>query len=307
MGNRTLPTEYNMPRSVSTPLGDAIESFVRARWDLKATTKRGYLKSLERFARNHEVLGDLTADNVNDYLASIADHRTMARNDAIALRQLAQWATRSRIFPADPLASVSLPKGRGGKRKPFADADVPSIVKAAGESKFGPRDRAVIVLGLAAALRPAELWQLRTEDIDLRGGWVSVRRETTKSDSGERTIPLDPQAVAALDEYVSDYRPQGDGPLFLNARGNPFAYWGFMALFARLHNRLREQGIEFSAYRSRHTGITNWARAGVPAPILQQIAGHRSIVTTQNYIGRLGRTELARIPRAFTETYGRAV
>ena len=45
----------------------------------------------------------------------------------------------------------------------------------------------------------------------------------------------------------------------------------------------------------------------VPAPILQQIPGHRSIVTTQNYIGRLGRAELARIPRAFTETYGRAV
>jgi integrase len=68
----------------------------------------------------------------------------------------------------------------------------------------------------------------------------------------------------------------------VNARGNAFTYWGFMALFARLHNRLREQGIEFSAYPSQHTGITNRARAGVPAPTLQQIAGHRSIVTTQN-------------------------
>ncbi len=52
---------------------------------------------------------------------------------------------------------------------------------------------------------------------------------------------------------------------------------------------------------------TNCARAGVPAPILQQIAGHRSIVTTQNYIGRLGRAEPRTSRAPSTETYGRAV
>jgi integrase len=194
---------------------------------------------------------------VNDYLASIADHRTMARNDAIALRQLSQWATKARIFVADPLASISLPKGRGGKRKPFADADVPAIIAAAGESNFGPHDRAVVIVSLAAALRLAEVWHLRLEDIDLPGGWVSIRRETTKSNSGERTIPLDPQAVAALDEDVRDCRPRGDGPLFLNAHGDPFTYWGFMALFSRLHNRLRKQGSRSRrtlAAHGHHTG-----------------------------------------------------
>lgn len=61
------------------------------------------------------------------------------------------------------------------------------------------------------------------------------------------------------------------------------------------------------AYRSRHTGITNWARAGVPAPILQKLAGHKSIVTTQQHIGDLQVRDLARIPKTFTERYGRAL
>lgn len=72
-----------------------------------------------------------------------------------------------------------------------------------------------------------------------------MRLETTRTDAGHRTIPLDPQAIAALDEYVHDYRGTKDGPLFLNARGDPFMCWGFMALFARLTRRVQERGVDF--------------------------------------------------------------
>jgi len=311
MGTRTFPIEH-VARSLSTSLTAAVASFDRSRWDLKPSTKTSYFKTFSRFGRFVErelgraaQLGDLVDDNVNAFLAQEADRKTMARNDCIALRQLAQWATKNGIFPRDPLAAVELPKGRGGKRKPFADADVKAIIAAASDSKFGPRDRAVIVVGLAAALRPAEIWQLRLSDVNLGEGWLTVRLETTKSDAGQRTIPLDPQAIAALDEYVHDYRGTRDGPLFLSARGDAFTYWGFMALFARLSHRLEERGVDFSAYRMRHTGITNWVRAGVETLVVKQLAGHKSVVTTQRYVGELTREDLARIPSAFTRIYGR--
>jgi hypothetical protein len=41
--------------------------------------------------------------------------------------------------------------------------------------------------------------------------------------------------------------------------------------------------------------------------MLKQLAGHKSIVTTQNYIGRMSRSDFARLPSAFSEIYGRAV
>ena len=43
MGTRTFPREHRMARSLSTPLSEAITSFERSRWDLKPSTKRGYL------------------------------------------------------------------------------------------------------------------------------------------------------------------------------------------------------------------------------------------------------------------------
>lgn len=306
---RTLPTKHDMARSQQTSLETALESFLRARWDLKPRTKITYAKSIKRFMRVHETIGELTADNVNDFLAANANHKTMARNDAIALRQLGEWAVKAGVFALNPLATIELPKGHGTRRKPFTDSEVAVIIKTAAESRTGMRDQAIIVLALATALRPIELWQLQLSDVDLSGGWVSVRLATTKTDAGARDVPLDPQVVAVLDSYINDVRGNAEGPLFLNARGVPITQWGFTEIYTRLRNRLRDKGVDgFMAYRARHTGITNWVRQGVEAPIVQQLAGHKSIVTTQLYIGRMSKADIStRVPRAFTATYGRAV
>lgn len=292
--------------SRATPILTASETYLRSRWDLEEPTKAGYRKTFTRFGRLNPTLGDLTAENVNDFLGGEEHAPTMARNDCIALRGMGKWAAKVGCFTRNPLESVELPRGRGGTREPFKDKDVVPIIKAAERSALGFRDKALIVVGLSCAIRPGELWQLDLSDVDTRAGWVTVRRETTKTTAGARTIPLDPQAVAVLEDYLA-MRPNVDGPLWLNNRGRPFKHGGFMAIFARLRLRLAQEGITFTAYQMRHTAITNWVRADVETPIVQQLAGHRSIVTTQRYIGRLGRDDLARIPRAFSKIYGKAV
>lgn len=295
-----------MPRALSASWTSAVESFSRSRWDLKKTTKTGYLGSYRRAAKyGFQTIGDLTLANVNDFLESNADHPTMARNDAIALRQLAKWATKNGIFKVDPLAALSLPRGRGGTRHAFTDKEVPMIVAAASASGFGPRDRAMIVTAISASLRPIELFGLDLSDVNLPEGSLQVRLETTKTEAGQRDIPLDPQAVAALDEYIKDWRGHKDGPLFLNARGDPFKYAGFRSVFVRLGKRLKEQGIQFQPYRMRHTGITNWVRMGTQSLVVKELAGHKSVVTTQHYVDRMSKADLRKVPNAFTALYGR--
>jgi len=303
---RTFTTEQPMARSLSTGLPEAIESFLRARWDLKPNTLRTYRLSLARFASQHHTLADLTAENVDDYLASIAPHRTMARNDAIALRQLAQWATKTRIFLTDPLEAVSLPRGHNRRRRPYSADELRAIIAAASDTPLGIRDRAIVITALSTGLRPAELHAIELEDVDLRDGFLRVRPETTKTASGERVVPLDPQCVEALDRYLCDERPRNaPGPFWRNAHGDPLAFGGFMAIWHRLRDRLAKQGIEVQAYRARHTAITSWAVEGVPTSIIQQMAGHKSIVTTQAYIGRASTAELARYRGSFSRRFGR--
>lgn len=294
-----------MARSLSTPLSEAIASFLRARWDLKANTIRTYRLALGRFAKQYDTVGDLTADNVNDYLASIAPSRTMARNDAIALRQFSQWATKSRIFLRDPLEAVALPRGHGTRRQPYSDKEVAAIIATAGESSSGVRDLAIVLTALTTGMRPAEVWALDISDVDLRRGFVRVRPETTKTAAGERTVPLDPQCVAAIDAYICDERPRADGKLWRNNHGDEMKFGGFMAIWHRLRDGLKNQGIDVKAYRARHTAITDWAMSGVPTAITQQMAGHKSIVTTQLYMGRAGIDDLMRYRSSFSQRHGR--
>lgn len=293
--------------SKTTPFATASETYLRSRHDLEEPTKHGYRKTFSRFARQYVALGDLTTSNVNAFLEGLGHAPTMARNDAIALRGIGKWAAKVGVFRRNPLESVELPRGRGGHREPIRDQDVPKIIRAAEDSALGFRDKAIVVLAFSAALRvPSEIFQLRVEDVDTRGGWVTVRRDATKTDAGVRTIPLDPQAVSALEEYLA-VRPGIGGPLWLNNHGDPFTKYGFDSVLYRLVRRMKAQGVVFTPYQMRHTGITNWVRSGVETPIVKQLAGHKSIVTTQNYVGKIGRDELKQIPSAFSRIYGRAV
>lgn len=302
-----------MARSLAQALAEASLSFDRSSLNLKRLTLDGYRKSRKRFDKWFEdehgrpatIRDLLTEDNVHDYVAAHADSETMVRNDVIAFHAFSRWAVRSHIVLKDPLAAVKLPRGRGTRRKPFADNEVIAIIKAAAESGMGVRDKAIVVLALSAALRPAEMRLLQLSDVNLHEGFLNVRIETTKTDAGERTIPLDPQAIAVLDEYIHDMRGTAEGPLFQTLAGGRFTYLGFMSMHYRLRDRLRKQGISYQPYRMRHTGITNWARTGLNSTTMQQLAGHKSIATTQRYVGRLSKDDLARLPHAFTAMYGR--
>ena len=305
-------------RSSNTPLSDVIESFQRSNHQLKPLTMRCYLGALRRFdahcgntsgpAIDHATLADLSADNANAYIASVADHRYMARADAAVLKVFAKWCVKANLLADDPLAGVKTPRVPKWRPKPYDAPLVRPIIEAAGESMMGPRDRAIVLLSIVIAGRPNEVRQLRwPDDVDLERGLVRIREETSKTPAGHREIPLDPQAIAVLDEYVKDYRPRGAGPLFLNARNKGFTYYGFMAVHARLKERLRRKGITgYQAYRNRHTGLTAMAKV-YNAFDVQRLAGHEDISTTRMYVGASSMAELKRLPSAFTASFGRVV
>lgn len=85
----------------------------------------------------------------------------------------------------------------------------------------GVRDRAIILLGYAAALRPSELSALRVADVTTRvdGLLVCIRRSKTDPDGRGQLVGVAPgqhprtDPVAALASWTA-LRPGGQGPLF---------------------------------------------------------------------------------------------
>ena len=89
------------------------------------------------------------------------------------------------------------------------------------DTAIGIRDRAIILVGYASAMRPGEVSALNTEDILRKptGVLIAIRRSKTEQDASGQLVgvargdnPLtDP--IRALDDWLN-VRPSGSGPLF---------------------------------------------------------------------------------------------
>ena len=145
------------------------------------------------------------------------------------------------------------------------------------------RDRAIAALMLLAGLRSAEVLGLAVADIDVGRGWVRVRGKGDK----ERSVPLDPEVVSAVQTYLLAERPETDATaLFVVAkgphRGRRLSAAGLRTVF-RYHRR-RAAVPAAQPHALRHTFGTALAEAGVDLAVLAALLGHDHVDSSAAYI-----------------------
>jgi len=159
------------------------------------------------------------------------------------------------------------------------------------------RDRAIVLLMLQGGLRPGEVLGLHLADIAYGRRRVVVRHRDdhpkgARSKSRyERVVDLhEPEALAALSEYVMTARPQdSDSPLvfLIGGRGKrrlePLGYDGLARMFSRAATRagIREPWV--TAHALRHTHATQMWEGGMRELTLQKRLGHASPESTRIY------------------------
>ncbi len=132
----------------------------------------------------------------------------------------------------DPTTDPTLRRVRRGLRRiigvaprrqahPLDVTELTQIVTNIPADPHGLRDRAILLLGYASAVRPGELAALRLADITARpaGLLITIRRSKTDQDGlGQmigvaRGTKVTTDPVTALGSWL-DVRPRGSGPLF---------------------------------------------------------------------------------------------
>jgi len=169
------------------------------------------------------------------------------------------------------------------------------------------RDRAMLELLYAGALRVSEMVNATLEDLKLESGYMLVRGKGDK----ERIVPLGKPAQDALSEYLEQGRPvlveipksKNPHPLAKNARrvGHPFTIpvttgnspFLFIARGGRKLTRQRvwqmvgeasaASGRHASPHMLRHSCATHMVENGADLRTVQTILGHSDISTTQVY------------------------
>ena len=224
-----------------------------------------------------------------------------------AVKAFFRWLTKQRYLLANPASEVDLPK-LPPRRPPeiFTLQEVEKLLATPSlDDPLGIRDRAILETFYSTGLRRRELARLLVTDIDHAGEILRVRHGKGKR---ERIIPIGERALAFVERYVRDVRPelapphgQDDGTLFLTATGKPF--WPD-TLTQLVRDYLEKAGIKKpgACHLFRHTMATLMLEGGADIRFIQQMLGHTRLDTTTIYthvaIGKLKKIHTATHPGA---------
>ena len=260
---------------------------------LARNTLDGYRRDLAQFARwldeaqGKDLMQAASAD-LQRHLAwqvesKHAKPRTTSRLVS-ALKRFFQFALREGLRRDDPAATLDSPKLPRSLPKSLSEAEVEALLAApAVETAQGLRDRAMLETLYASGLRVSELVGLKSVQVSLDMGVVRVLGKGSK----ERLTPLGEEAVAWIDRYQREARPELLGArksdaLFVTARGGPMTRQAFWALIKRY---AAAAGISraISPHTLRHAFATHLINHGADLRVVQLLLGHADISTTQIY------------------------
>ncbi|MCX6354254.1 MAG: site-specific integrase [Candidatus Aureabacteria bacterium] len=119
-------------------------------------------------------------------------------------------------------------------------------------------------------MRIGEILKLKWERIDLQQGYITVTR--TKSGK-DRKIPLNETVTKVLKNR------ERDGIYVFHADGKPYE-----SVKKAFYAAQRRAGIKHCRFHDlRHHFATKLVLAGVSLPVVKELLGHSSIVTTMRY------------------------
>lgn len=211
-------------------------------------------------------------------------------------------------------------KGFGGQRErgllprftrlPWIPSDEQwqALLRAARDESI--RNRLMIAIAYDAALRREELCALRTDDLDPAHRTLRIRAETTKNRL-ERVVPYSATSGALLRSYLDHRRSLSTarGPLFLSEsrrnKAQPLTLWAWSKAVHAL--ALRADVPRLSTHTFRHLCLTDLARAGWELHAIARFAGHRSTMTTLQYIHLSGRDLSERLRRGMSQIHEQRV
>lgn len=171
--------------------------------------------------------------------------------------------------------------------KSLTIAQLDQVLDSIKPTRYSARDRAMVLLSFWSGMRVGEIAALKISDVlSIEGTIIDEIRLKPEQTKGKnyRMVMIGLRLCNELNVYIStlDQFDEND-PLFVSQKTrkkfNPNA---LVQKFRLMYEKAGIYGA--TSHSGRRTFITQLANKGVGVRVLQSLAGHKSIVTTQLYI-----------------------
>jgi integrase/recombinase XerD len=266
-------------------------------------TVRAYSKDLEllhkfALAGRSEDWGTFTEQNAIDYVRYLksTSRDTAVSRKVYALRGFFKFLRKKQVIGIEPFEDIEFERLHRALPRVLSvqemnrllgciRIEVQALAGVPCENTFLTiRDRCLLEVPYAAALRVSELCNLNWEDIDLARREVRVLGKGNK----ERICPLGQYALESLLDYARHFeehwenKPEGARPVFLSM-------WNRRILTRTIPRTITKwvtkAGIKkhVNPHCFRHSAATHMLENGADIRVIQNLLGHASLITTEIY------------------------
>ncbi len=265
-----------------------------------------YTNNLDQFRRylakrNINDIKQITRTIVIDYQANIMSLPVAIETKGIKLkvvRRLFGYLVENKKLLIDPTESIAIIKRRTRKNQTVLTSEEIEELRSLPDltNKLQSRNRAIIEVLYSCALRINELVNLNLNDSDMEEKVLYIRKGKGDKD---RTVPIGKLAMKYLKKYLTEIRPwyvkrnPYEQRLFVNRSGRPLGK-GSIRAFLRKYRIQAEIKKSISPHTFRRTCATHFLKNGADIRYVQELLGHKSLRTTQEYT-RINSSEIKEI------------
>jgi integrase/recombinase XerC len=267
------------------------------------TTVGVYFNNVLHFARfigggelTENFYQDIAPSDIENYMISLETRETSdgikrTGDDILqarwsSLNTFFNWALKRGYITENPMNTVSRPKNNTEHKVTYLNkVEINKLFRAIDKNPdkvMAVRDRTLISLALATALRVSALVNINVDDVDFDNNVIKVIEKRQKI----REISIGDNTKEMLEKWM-------------RLREEEFGHLNMPALFiSRKHNRLSiftvgdllekycdEAGIKrITPHKLRASAACALAKAGLPVKAIAQQLGHNQIATTMKYV-----------------------
>ncbi len=227
--------------------------------NINFATIESYVKYLEKANKAQSSISRAVA-SIRCYLAFLKSQKIIVENVAIGYKVAKKERKFPEVLTAREVTQIlSQPSG----------ADYKSC-----------RDKAMLELLYATGIKVSELVALKLNDVNVQVGIVSLH-----NDKSSRLIPLYPDAVKAIKDYISIRDAiVGDDQsiMFTNLNGQPLTRQGFWKIIKGYAHKANIKK-DITPHTIRHSFAAHLLENGAPLEDIKEMLGHSDISSTQIY------------------------
>jgi len=275
-------------------------------------TIRAYQEDLTRFSQflkgqKISSIGQIDALFLRQYLVTLKQSnlaKTSIARKVASLKSFFRFLLKQGILEHNPAAILRTPKLDQRLPDFLTEVEMTKIIEEVPISDLrGVRDRAILEVLYSAGLRVSELVNLKVREVDISSGIARVMGKGNK----ERLALLGRFALSTLKDYLlmraeSKQPANPQSPLFMNRRGGKLTDRSVRRIVKTYAKQSGLVGKKVSPHTFRHTFATHMLDHGADLRSVQELLGHKNLVTTQIYThitsGRLKAVYNAAHPRA---------